>query len=86
MKMMHVKGDTFCIDTGMTYIPFYKKSDEEIIMFDTGLAVGEREGIEKLIDDNIKFYKDRAASINEVINGNMTMEDILKASIKHFYI
>jgi hydroxyacylglutathione hydrolase len=52
MKIIKVKGNTFCIDTGMTYIPFYKINDEEIIMMDTGWKVGEREGIEELLEKN----------------------------------
>lgn len=51
MKIKHIKGSTFCIDTGMTYIPFYKVNDEEIIMLDTGTRQ-ERKGIEKLLKEN----------------------------------
>lgn len=53
MKIIKVKGNTFCIDTGMTYIPFYKINDEEIIMLDTGWKQGEREGIDKLLEENM---------------------------------
>lgn len=52
MEIIKVKGNTFCIDTGMTYIPFYKINDEDIIMMDTGWKVGEREGIEELLEKN----------------------------------
>lgn len=52
MEIKKIKGNTFCIDTGMTYIPFYKVSDEEIVMLDTGWAEGEREGIEELLEKN----------------------------------
>jgi hydroxyacylglutathione hydrolase len=52
MEIIKVKGNTFCIDTGMTYIPFYKINDEDIIMMDTGWKVGEREGIEELLKKN----------------------------------
>lgn len=52
MEVIKVKGNTFCIDTGMTYIPFYKINDEEIIMMDTGWRQGEREGIDKVIENN----------------------------------
>ena len=33
VEIKHIKGKTFCIDTGMTYIPFYKIDNENIIMF-----------------------------------------------------
>lgn len=52
MEIKEVKGNTFCIDTGMTYIPFYKVNDEEIIMLDSGWKEGEREGIEDLLEKN----------------------------------
>ncbi|MCT4619708.1 MAG: MBL fold metallo-hydrolase [Marinisporobacter sp.] len=52
MKIIKVKGNTFCIDTGMTYIPFYKVNDEEIILLDSGWAQGEREGIDSLLEKN----------------------------------
>ena len=52
MEIKKIKGDTFCIDTGMTYIPFYKINDEEIIMLDSGWAKGEREGIDELLERN----------------------------------
>lgn len=52
MDILKVKGNTYCIDTGMTYIPFYKINDEEIIMLDTGRERGERERIEEVLEKN----------------------------------
>jgi glyoxylase-like metal-dependent hydrolase (beta-lactamase superfamily II) len=52
LDILNVKGNTYCIDTGMTYIPFYKINDEEIIMLDTGWKKGEREGIEEVLESN----------------------------------
>jgi len=52
MEIIKVKGNTFCIDTGMTFIPFYMINDEEIILLDSGWAKGEREGIEALLEKN----------------------------------
>jgi len=52
MEIKEARGNTFCIDTGMTYIPFYKISNEDIILFDTGWAKGEREGIDELLEKN----------------------------------
>lgn len=45
VEIKNIRGNTFCIDTGMTYIPFYKIDDEEIVMLDTGWAAGEQKGI-----------------------------------------
>lgn len=52
MEIKEVMGNTFCIDTGMTYIPFYKINHEEIIMLDSGWAEGEREGIDEILEKN----------------------------------
>jgi glyoxylase-like metal-dependent hydrolase (beta-lactamase superfamily II) len=52
LEILKAKGNTYCIDTGMTYIPFYKINDKEIIMLDTGWEKGEREGIEKVLERN----------------------------------
>ena len=52
MDILKVKGNTYCIDTGMTYIPFYKINDEEIIMLDTGWKKGERDGIDEVLENN----------------------------------
>src|SRR5665647_118039 len=52
MNIKEVKGNTFCINTGMSYIPFYKINHEEIIMLDSGWAQGERERIDKLLEKN----------------------------------
>lgn len=61
MEILTVKGNTYCIDTGMSYVPFYRINDEEIIMLDTGWEKGEREGIEDaLVRNNFRV----AAIIN----------------------
>ena len=51
MDIKRIKGNTFCIDTGMTYIPFYKINDKEIILLDSGW-IKEREGIDRLLNEN----------------------------------
>jgi len=52
MKIKEIRGNTFCIDTGMLYIPFYKINDSEIILLDSGWAKGERQGIDEILDKN----------------------------------
>jgi len=47
---------------------------------------GIYDDITKLISDNIKFYKQRAESIYELMEDNMTLEEILKVVIKSFDI
>lgn len=51
MKIRKIKGNTFAIDTGMTYIPFYKINNNDIIMLDCGW-IKEREGIAKILEEN----------------------------------
>lgn len=52
MKINEIKGNTFCIDTGLSYIPFYKVNNNEIILLDSGLARGERKRIESFLEEN----------------------------------
>lgn len=51
MDIINVKGNTYCIDTGMTYLPFYKLNNTDIILMDTGFKK-ECEGIEELLENN----------------------------------
>lgn len=51
MNILEIKGNTYCIDTGSTYIPFYKINSEDIIMLDTGLKNRER----KIVDNSNNF-------------------------------
>ncbi|SFU81909.1 Glyoxylase, beta-lactamase superfamily II [Clostridium sp. DSM 8431] len=51
MKILSVKGNTYCIDTGTAYVPFYKINENEIIMLDTGLR-RQGKGIEEILNDN----------------------------------
>lgn len=52
MQILPVKGNTFCIDTGINYIPFYKINNKEIIMLDSGWKEGEREIIINVLEEN----------------------------------
>ncbi len=36
MEIIHVKGDTYVIDTGMSYLGFYKINETDIILIDSG--------------------------------------------------
>jgi len=51
MEIIKVRGNTYCIDTGMTYLPFYKLSDQDIILMDSGYQK-EKEGIESVLEGN----------------------------------
>lgn len=79
MNILKVKGNTYCIDTGMTYIPFYKINEQEIIMLDTGWAEGESKGIEKVLENN-KFR------VSAIINSHAHIDHMGNdVSIKNKY-
>lgn len=48
MDIIKVKGNTYCIDTGMTYLPFYKLNNQDIILMDTGYNK-ESSGIDEVL-------------------------------------
>ena len=52
MEILEIKGNTFCLDTGMTNIPFYKLDQRRIIMLDTGWAAGERSLLKDFLQQN----------------------------------
>lgn len=51
MKLWKVKGNTFCIDTGISNIPFYMINESEIILLDTGWAQADRVGLERIFEE-----------------------------------
>ncbi|MDF2952084.1 MAG: hydrolase [Anaerocolumna sp.] len=51
MIIEKVRGNTYFIDTGMTYIPFYKINDNEIVLLDSGW-ISEGKGIETILAEN----------------------------------
>lgn len=51
MEIQRVKGNTFCIDTKIAYIPFYKIDHEKIILLDTGVKSCRKE-LENLLEKN----------------------------------
>lgn len=51
MKIIKVKGNTHCIDVGMSYIPFYKINENDIILLDTG-HINERKILETVLEEN----------------------------------
>lgn len=51
MEIIKVRGNTYCIDTGMTYLPFYKLNNQDIVLMDSGYQK-EKEGIEAVLESN----------------------------------
>jgi glyoxylase-like metal-dependent hydrolase (beta-lactamase superfamily II) len=52
MKINNIRGNTYFIDTGRTYIPFYKLNENEVILMDSGLANREGRNIDKILEEN----------------------------------
>lgn len=52
MNIIRVIENTYCIDAGTSYIPFYKINEKEIIMLDTGLKNEQCRGIEEVLESN----------------------------------
>jgi len=51
MNIIQVKDNTYCINVGMSYIPFYKLNDKDIILMDTGV-MKDKEKLEAFLDEN----------------------------------
>ena len=56
MKVKQVKGNTYCIEAAISYIPFYKLNKKDIVLIDTG-EPSDRKLLESVFEDydlNIK--------------------------------
>lgn len=49
MENKHIKGNTYVLDLGMMFLPYYKINDEEIIFLDTGLKHRHLEKLETFL-------------------------------------
>ncbi|NTW72622.1 MAG: MBL fold metallo-hydrolase [Eubacteriaceae bacterium] len=52
MELIHVKGNTFCIDVGGSLLPLYKISEKEAILIDSGRPDKERELVQGALQEN----------------------------------
>lgn len=51
MNLIHVKNNTYCIDTGLSYVPFYKINERDIILLDSGFS-DAREILDSVLGEN----------------------------------
>lgn len=51
MKIIQIKNNTYCIDVGISYVPFYKLNENDIILIDSG-EQGDRKRLESVINEN----------------------------------
>ena len=49
MKVKQVKDNTYCIDVGISYIPFYKLNENDIVLIDSG-EPGDRKLLESVFE------------------------------------
>ena len=52
MELIHIKGGTWAADTKGLTIPFYKLSDRDIVMLDTGYARPQREEFAEFLPEH----------------------------------
>lgn len=52
MKINHIKGNTYYIETKESYIPIYKMNNREIILLDSGRPRNERAIIYQTLEEN----------------------------------
>ena len=51
MKILQIKNNTYCIDVGISYVPFYKLNENDIILIDSG-ELGDRKRLESVLVEN----------------------------------
>jgi hydroxyacylglutathione hydrolase len=69
LDVLKIKGNTYCINTGGTYIPFYKINNNDIILLDTGMNKRESKGIESVLESN-------NLKVVAIINSHVHMDHI----------
>lgn len=52
MEIIQVKGNTYVLDLGLLYLPFYKINETELILLDTGLMKEHRTLISDFLEEN----------------------------------
>ncbi|MGB4589073.1 MAG: MBL fold metallo-hydrolase [Clostridiaceae bacterium] len=52
MEIILVKGNTYVLDLGLLYLPFYKINQTDIILLDTGLKKEHREILLNFLEEN----------------------------------
>ena len=45
LKLHHVRGNTFALETEMAFLPFYRLNDREIVLLDTGFVSTDRQAL-----------------------------------------
>ncbi len=52
MEIIQVKGNTYVLDLGLLYLPFYKINQTDLILLDTGLMKEHRKQISDFFEEN----------------------------------
>lgn len=52
MKSIHVRGNTYVLDLGILYLPFYRIDENSIILLDTGLKKDDRKRLTTYFEEN----------------------------------
>ena len=92
LKIHPVCGNTFAIETGMAYLPFYQLNEQEIILLDSGFASSDRQALTETLqvhDFRVKgilcshAHMDHAGNIQHLCNlyGCRVAAHIIEAAI-----
>ena len=52
MELLHIHKDTWAAVGATALIPFYRLTDTDIILLDTGIAASDREGLTALLEEH----------------------------------
>ena len=52
MELLHIHKDTWAAVGATALIPFYRLTDTDIVLLDTGIAASDREGLTALLEEH----------------------------------
>ena len=52
MELLHIHQDTWAAVGATALIPFYRLTDTDIVLLDTGIAASDREGLTALLEEH----------------------------------
>ena len=52
MELLHIHKDTWAAVGTTALIPFYRLTDTDIVLLDTGIAASDREGLTALLEEH----------------------------------
>ena len=92
LNIHHVRGNTFAIETGMAFLPFYQLNTQDIILLDSGFVSSDRQALTETLqahDFRVKgilcshAHMDHAGNVQHLCNlyGCRVAAHIIEAAI-----